>query len=164
MRLGKLLGCLVIISLLTSTSFAKEKVWRVRGGVAEEFKDGKGQVWNPGQSKYKPNAWGGWIKLQPKTALVGNLTKEAVKKAKKAGYDMELFHSVCWASFPDTVKVDLNTGNGNFQVTYMVGEHWSPNNRGYDIFIEGKNVQPLYVTPGKDEIDIKIYEDVEVKD
>ena len=30
-----------------------------------------------------------------------------------------------------------------------------PNNRGFDIFIEGDNVEPLYVTPGKDEIDIK---------
>ena len=45
----------------------------------------------------------------------------------------------------------------------MVGEHWSPNNRGFDMFIEERNLQPLYVTLGNDEIDIKIYEDIEVK-
>ena len=129
---------LPLIGLLALTSLAKEKVWRVHGGVAKEFKDSKGRVWQSDQSKYNGQTWGGWIKLQPRMAFVGNLTKEAEKKAKKAGYDNELFHSVCWAKFPDTVKVDLNTGNGKFQVAYMVGEHWPPNNRSYDIFIEKK--------------------------
>ena len=49
------------------------------------------------------------------------MTKDAVKKAKNAGYDDELFHSVYWAQFPEMVKLALNTGNGKFQVTYMVG-------------------------------------------
>ena len=39
-----------------------------------------------------------------------------------------------------------------------------PNNRGFDIFIEEDNVEPLYVTPGKDEIDIKTYSGIEVSD
>ena len=32
------------------------------------------------------------------------------------------------------------------------------------ISLSKKNVQPLYVTPGKDEINIKIYEEVDFKD
>ncbi len=164
MRLNKPFVCLLVFFMLVFTAFSKEKAWRIRGGINDSFKDSKGRVWEAGQTQYKANNWGGWFKLQPKTALVANVTKEAGKKAKAAGYDNELFHSVCWAQFPQTVKLNLNTGNGKFQVTYMVGEHWSPNNRGYDIFIEEKNVQPLYVTPGKDEIDIKVYEDIEVKD
>ncbi|MCH2576642.1 hypothetical protein MK131_17825 [Candidatus Poribacteria bacterium] len=163
-RLIKLFVCVLICFFLVSTGFSKEKAWRVRGGVQKAFKDSKNRVWEAGQTEYKANQWGGWFEEKPQTAIVENLTKEAEKKAKQAGYDNELFHSVCWSSFPKTVKLDLNTGNGTFQVTYMVGEHWSPNNRGFDIFIEDKNVQPLYVTPGQDEIDIKVYEDVEVKD
>ena len=68
------------------------------------------------------------------------------------------------AQFPDVVKMDLNTGKGTFTVTYLVGEHWSPNNRGFDIIIEDEIVEEEYVTPGKDEIDIKRYEGIEVKD
>ena len=60
--------------------------------------------------------------------------------------------------------MDLNTGKGLFNVTYLVGEHWSPNNRGFDIIIEDEIVEEEYVTPGKDEIDIKRYEGIEVKD
>ena len=58
----------------------------------------------------------------------------------------------------------LKTGNGVFDVTYLVGEHWSPKNRGFDIFIEGKNIVPLYVTPGKDEIGIKTFKNISVTD
>ena len=65
-------------------------------------------------------------------------------------------------AFP--VKMDLKTGKGTFNVTYLVGEHWSPNNRGFDIIIEDEIVEKEYVTPGKDEIEIIRYEGIEVKD
>ena len=51
-----------------------------------------------------------------------------------------------------------------FDVTYLVGEHWVPNNRGFDIIIEDEIVEPLYVTPGLHEIDIKTYQGIEVTD
>ena len=83
---------------------------------------------------------------------------------RKKGYDKELFYAVSWAQFPDVVKVDLKTGKGMFTVTYLVGEHWSPNNRGFDIIIEDEIVEEEYVTPGNNEIDIIRYEGIEVKD
>ena len=135
---------------------------RVWGGKLEDFKDSDGRIWHGGQNEKEK--WGGWIDLQPRIAEVQNLTKDAQKLAKKEGYDEELFYAVSWAKFPDVVKMDLNTGKGIFNVTYLVGEHWSPNNRGFDIIIEDEIVEPLYVTPGKDEIDIKRYEGIEVKD
>ena len=135
---------------------------RVWGGKIDDFKDSKGRIWHGGQNEKK--AWGGWIEKLPRTAEVQNLTKDAEKLAKQEGYDKELFYAVSWAQFPDVVKVDLNTGKGTFNVNYLVGEHWSPNNRGFDIIIEEEIVEPLYVTPGKDEIDIKRYEGIEVKD
>ena len=135
---------------------------RVWGGKLEDFKDSDGRIWHGGQNEKEK--WGGWIDLQPRIAEVRNLTKDAQKLAKKEGYDEELFYAVSWAKFPDVVKMDLNTGKGIFNVTYLVGEHWSPNNRGFDIIIEDEIVEPLYVTPGKDEIDIKRYEGIEVKD
>ena len=135
---------------------------RVWGGKAQDFKDSDGRIWHGGQNEKK--AWGGWVELLPRTAEVRNLTNDAKKLAKKEGYDEELFYAVSWARFPDVVKMDLNTGKGTFNVTYLVGEHWSPNNRGFDIIIEEEVVEPLYVTPGKDEIDIKRYEGIEVKD
>lgn len=135
---------------------------RVWGGKLEDFKDSDGRIWHGGQNEKEK--WGGWIDLQPRIAEVRNLTKDAQKLAKKEGYDEELFYAVSWAKFPDVVKVDLNTGKGTFNVTYLVGEHWSPNNRGFDIIIEEEIVEPLYVTPGKDEIDIKRYEGIEVTD
>ena len=73
---------LPLIGLLALTSLAKEKVWRVHGGVAKEFKDSKGRVWQSDQSKYNGQTWGGWIKLQPRMAFAGNLTKEAEKSQK----------------------------------------------------------------------------------
>ena len=76
-----------------------------------------------GKPRTKSISWSGWFKVKSKTAIVANLTKDAVKKAKNAGYDDELFHSVYWAQFPEMVKLALNTRNGKFQVTYMLGEH-----------------------------------------
>ncbi len=155
-----LLAVFVTVTIIHDASTAEEiRVW---GGKVEDFKDSDGRIWHGGQNEKE--AWGGWIELLPRTAEVRNLTNDAKKLAKKEGYDEELFYAVSWASFPDVVKVDLNTGKGTFNVTYLVGEHWSPNNRGYDIIIEDEVVEPLYVTPGKDEIDIKRYEGIEVKD
>ncbi len=135
---------------------------RVWGGKVEDFKDSDGRVWHGGQNEKE--AWGGWIEKLPRVAEVQQLTKDAEKLAKAEGYDNELFYAVSWAQFPDTVKMDLNTGKGTFTVTYLVGEHWSPNNRGFDIIIEDEIVEEEYVTPGNHEIDIKRYEGIEVKD
>lgn len=155
-----LLTVFAIGTMIHDASSAEEiRVW---GGKAQDFKDSDGRIWHGGQNEKK--AWGGWIEKLPRTAEVRNLTNDAKKLAKKEGYDEELFYAVSWAQFPDVVKMDLNTGKGTFNVTYLVGEHWSPNNRGFDIIIEEEVVEPLYVTPGKDEIDIKRYEGIEVKD
>lgn len=155
-----LLAVFITATMIHDASSAEEiRVW---GGKAEDFKDSDGRIWHGGQNEKK--AWGGWIELLPRTAEVRNLTNDAKKLAKKEGYDEELFYAVSWARFPDVVKMDLNTGKGTFNVTYLVGEHWSPNNRGFDIIIEEEVVEPLYVTPGKDEIDIKRYEGIVVKD
>ena len=155
-----LLTVFAIGTIIHDASSAEEiRVW---GGKAQDFKDSDGRIWHGGQNEKK--AWGGWVELLPRTAEVRNLTNDAKKLAKKEGYDEELFYAVSWARFPDVVKMDLNTGKGTFNVTYLVGEHWSPNNRGFDIIIEEEVVEPLYVTPGKDEIDIKRYEGIEVKD
>lgn len=155
-----LIAVYVAVTIVHDAGSAEEiRVW---GGKLEDFKDSKGRIWHGGQNEKEK--WGGWIDLQPRIAEVRNLTKDAQKLAKKEGYDEELFYAVSWAKFPDVVKVDLNTGKGMFNVTYLVGEHWSPNNRGFDIIIEEEIVEPLYVTPGKDEIDIKRYEGIEVKD
>ena len=149
------------VGMLNPHAESAEEI-RVWGGKMEDFKDSKGRTWHGGQNEKK--AWGGWIEKLPRTAEVQNLTKDAEKLAKAEGYDKELFYAVSWAQFPDVVKMDLNTGKGTFTVTYLVGEHWSPNNRGFDIIIEDEIVEEEYVTPGKDEIDIKRYEGIEVKD
>ena len=155
-----LLVVFVAVAIVYDAQPAEEiRVW---GGKLEDFKDSKGRIWHGGQNEKE--AWGGWVDLQPRIAEVRNLTKDAQKLAKKEGYDEDLFYAVSWAKFPDVVKMDLKTGKGMFNVTYLVGEHWSPNNRGFDIIIEDEVVEPLYVTPGKDEIDIKRYEGIEVKD
>lgn len=155
-----LIAVYVAVTIVHDAGSAEEiRVW---GGKLEDFKDSDGRIWHGGQNEKEK--WGGWIDLQPRIAEVRNLTKDAQKLAKKEGYDEELFYAVSWAKFPDVVKVDLNTGKGTFNVTYLVGEHWSPNNRGFDIIIEEEIVEPLYVTPGKDEIDIKRYEGIEVTD
>ena len=155
-----LLAAFVAVTIVCDVQSAEEiRVW---GGKVDDFKDSKGRIWHGGQNEKE--AWGGWIDLQPRIAEVQNLTKDAQKLAKKEGYDEEIFYTVSWAKFPDVVKMDLKTGKGTFNVTYLVGEHWSPNNRGYDIIIEDEIVEEEYVTPGKDEIDIKRYEGIEVKD
>ena len=154
--------CTAFVAGLVLDGMPAKKEIRVWGGKNVDFTDSDGRVWHGGQLEKQD--WGGWIEKLPRVAEVRNLTADAKKLAKEEGYDEELFYAVSWAAFPDVVKVDLNTGKGLFDVTYLVGEHWSPNNRGYDIIIEDEIVEPLYVTPGKDEIDIKRYEGIEVKD
>ena len=151
-----LLGVFTVPALLDAEEF------RVKGGTADDFTDSQGRVWHGAQQENQ--SWGGWIEIVPRTAEVANLTADAAAQAADAGYDEVLFHAVSWAQFPDTIKYQFKTGNGAFDVTYLVGEHWSPNNRGFDIFIEEENVEPLYVTPGQDEIDIKMYSGIEVID
>lgn len=157
---------IVLLAVFVAAAFLHDAVpaeeIRVWGGKAEDFKDSKGRIWHGGQNEKK--VWGGWVEKLPRIAEVQQLTKDAEKLAKAEGYDKELFYAVSWAQFPDTVKVDLNTGKGMFNVTYLVGEHWSPNNRGFDIIIEDEVVEEEYVTPGNHEIDIKRYEGIEVKD
>ncbi len=155
--------CLIVLLAVyaASTAVAAEEI-RVWGGKADDFKDSQGRIWHGGQNEKE--AWGGWVEKLPRTAEVLNLTNDAKKLAKAEGYDEDLFYAVSWAQFPDVVKMDLNTGDGTFTVTYLVGEHWSPKNRGFDIIIEGEIVEELYVTPGQDEIDIKRYEGIEVDD
>ena len=153
--------CAVFVMVLVHNGMPAKEI-RVIGGVTNDFTDSKGRVWYAGQKEKQD--WGGWIEKLPRTAVVAKLTANAKKLAKEEGYDEVIFHAVSWAAFPDVVKVDLKTGKGLFDVTYLVGEHWSPNNRGFDIKIEGEIVEPLYVTPGRDEIDIKRYEGIEVKD
>ncbi len=154
--------CAIFVMVFVHNGMPAKEEIRVIGGVVNDFTDSDGRVWYAGQKEKQD--WGGWIEKLPRTAVVPTLTANAKKLAKEEGYDEKIFHAVSWAAFPDVVKVDLNTGNGLFDVTYLVGEHWSPNNRGFDIIIEGENVEPLYITPGKDEIDIKRYEGIEVKD
>ena len=148
-----------VITIHDAYSAEEIRVW---GGKADDFKDSDGRIWHGGQNEKE--AWGGWIEKLPRTAEVLNLTNDAKKLAEKEGYDEDLFYAVSWAQFPDVVKMDLNTGSGIFDVTYLVGEHWSPNNRGFDILIEDEIVEEAYVTPGQDEIDIKRYEGIEVDD
>ena len=134
------LGILAVPALLSAEEF---RVW---GGKTDDFTDSKGRVWHGAQQE--DQSWGGWIEKLPRIAEVQTLTADAQAQAEAAGYDVELFYAVSWAQFPDTVKYQFKTGDGVFDVTYLVGEHWSPNNRGFDIFIEEDNVEPLYVTPG----------------
>lgn len=152
----------VFLAVLAVPTLLSAEEFRVWGGKTEDFTDSQGRVWYGAQQENQ--AWGGWIEKLPRTAEVATLTADAQAQAADAGYDVELFYAVSWAQFPDTVKYQFKTGDGVFDVTYLVGEHWSPNNRGFDIFIEEENVEPLYVTPGKDEIDIKTYPSIEVSD
>ena len=158
--LGVLLTVFAAVTIIHDAQSAEEiRVW---GGKMDDFKDSDGRIWHGGQNEKKE--WGGWVEKLPRIAEVQNLTKEAEKLAKAEGYDKELFYAVSWAQFPDVVKMELKTGKGMFTVTYLVGEHWSPKNRGFDIIIEDEIVEEEYVTPGQNEIDIKRYEGIEVKD
>ena len=155
-----ILAVFVAVSIVHDAQPAEEiRVW---GGKVDDFKDSKGRIWHGGQNEKKD--WGGWVDLLPLVAEVQALTKDAEKLAKAEGYDNEIFYAVSWAAFPNTVKMELKTGKGMFDVTYLVGEHWSPNNRGFDIIIEDEIVEEEYVTPGNNEIDIKRYPGIEVKD
>ena len=160
-RLLITLLCIIFVGGIVLDGMPAKEI-RVNGGEASDYEDAKGRIWYGGQKEKQD--WGGWIELLPRTANVPTLTADAKKLAKDEGYDERIFHAVSWAQFPAVVKVDLKTGKGLFDVTYLVGEHWSPNNRGFDIIIEDEIVEPLYVTPGKDEIDIKRYEGIKVKD
>ena len=162
MRLLCILTVAIFLAGAIGPALVSAEEYRARGGHAADFTDSQGRVWYGAQQT--DQAWGGWTEKEPRTAAVAELTDDAKAQAKEAGYDEELFHAVSWAAFPDTVKYQFKTGNGVFDVTYMVGEHWSPNNRGFDIFIEDENVEPLYITPGRHEIDIKRYEAIEVTD
>lgn len=162
MKLFTVLMLTLFLAVVAMPPLLTAEEFRVKGGTADDYTDSKGRVWNGAQQE--DQAWGGWIEKLPRTAEVKTLTADAQAQAEAAGYDVELFYAVSWAQFPDTVKYQFKTGDGVFDVTYLVGEHWSPNNRGFDIFIEEENVEPLYVTPGKDEIDIKTYEAIEVSD
>ena len=162
LRQLSVLTIVVFLTVLAVPTLLPAEEFRVKGGTADDFTDSQGRVWHGAQQE--DQAWGGWIEKLPRTAEVATLTADAQAQAEAAGYDVELFYAVSWAQFPDTVKYQFKTGDGTFDVTYLVGEHWSPNNRGFDIFIEEENVEPLYVTPGKDEIDIKTYPSVQVSD
>lgn len=162
MKLFTLLTLMIVFAAVSVPVVLAQDAFRVKGGTADDFTDSQGRVWNGAQQE--DQGWGGWIEKEPRTAEVTNLTADAQAQAEEAGYDVELFYAVSWAQFPDTVKYQFKTGDGTFDVTYLVGEHWSPNNRGFDIIIEGEVVEALYVTPGQDEIDIKTYAGIEVSD
>lgn len=142
---------------LAQISLAAE-MFRVRGGIDADFKDKAGNVWFAGQKEYKKDTLGGWVGTKPQTAAGGKVVNN------KTGYDDALFLSVSWQANPGTVKWDVNTGKGTFKVVYLVGEHWSPKNRGFDIIIEGKTAKEAYVTPGQDEVDLLTFEGVTVSD
>lgn len=162
MRLLSVLAIAFLLTVFALPTLLSAEEFRVWGGKADDFTDSQGRVWNGAQQA--DQSWGGWIEKEPRIAEVKELTEEAQAQAEDAGYDVDLFYAVSWAQFPDTVKYQFKTGDGVFDVTYLVGEHWSPNNRGFDIFIEEENVEPLYVTPDRHEIDIKIYTGIEVSD
>lgn len=162
MKLFTLLTLMVVFAAVAVPVVLAQDAFRVKGGTADDFTDSQGRVWHGAQQE--DQAWGGWIEKEPRVAEVANLTADAQAQAAEAGYDVELFYAVSWAQFPDTVKYQFKTGDGTFDVTYLVGEHWSPNNRGFDIIIEDEVVEALYLTPGQDEIDIKIYAGIEVTD
>ena len=162
MRIPIIFSLLIFLAVVMAPCLLSAEEFRVRGGTADDYTDSQDRVWHGAQQA--DQSWGGWIEKLPLTAASGNLTDDAKAQAKEAGYDEVLFHAVSWASFPDTIKYQFVTGNGVFDVTYLVGEHWSPNNRGFDIIIEEEVVDPQYVTPGRDEIDIKTYAGIEVND
>ena len=162
MRLLSVLTTVFFLAMFALPTLLSAEEFRVWGGKTDDYTDSEGRVWHGAQQENQ--SWGGWIEKLPRTAEVRTLTGDAQAQAEAAGYDVELFYAVSWAQFPDTVKYQFKTGDGAFDVTYLVGEHWSPNNRGFDIIIEDEIVEPLYVTPGKDEIDIKTYPGIQVND
>ncbi len=162
MRFFSIFTIALLLAVLALPTLLPAEEFRVWGGKTDDFTDSQGRVWRGAQQT--DQSWGGWTEKEPRTAEVKELTTDAQAQAADAGYDVDLFYAVSWAAFPDTIKYQFKTGDGTFDVTYLVGEHWSPNNRGFDIFIEEENVEPLYVTPGRHEIDIKNYTGIEVSD
>jgi len=137
---------------------------RIIGNKTEDYTDKYDNIWFAAQTEYDANSWGGWVEMQPNQAEVRTLTADAESKAESAGIDPEIFYAVSWQNWPNGVYIDVNTGNGTFKVTYLVGEHWSPENRGFNIIIEEQIVNEAYVTPAKDEIDILTFKGVTVTD
>ena len=162
MRFLSILTLTLFIAAALLPCILSAEEYRARGGTADDYTDSQDRVWYGAQKTDQD--WGGWVETEPRTAASGNLTDDAKTQAQEAGYDEVLFHAVSWAQSPATIKFQFKTGNGFFDVTYLVGEHWSPNNRGFDIIIEDEVVEALYVTPGADEIDIKTYNGIEVTD
>lgn len=162
MRFFSVLAIVFLLVMFALPTLLPAEEFRVWGGKTDDFTDSDGRVWRGAQQT--DQSWGGWIEKEPRVAEVVELTADAQAQAAAAGYDVDLFYAVSWAQFPDTIKYQFKTGDGTFDVTYLVGEHWSPNNRGFDIIIEEENVEPLYVTPGSNEIDIKTYSGIEVSD
>ena len=156
------LACLTLLSsIVVGDAFAIKFPIRIRGGAREEYKDKKGNIWYPAQKAYSRDDWGGWVGQLPNTTIDQG-AKNVV--GNKTEYDDEIFWAVSWQNNPGTVNIDVNTGNGTFTVIYLVGEHWSPNNRGFDIIIEDKIVKEEYVTPGGGEIDVFTFEDIQISD
>lgn len=161
-RLVLTIVCLTaLISIFIGDAFGIDFPIRIRGGAREEYEDSNGDIWYPAQKPYSEDDWGGYVETLPNTTIdqgpknvIGNDTE----------YDDEIFWAVSWQTFPGTVNIDVNTGNGTFIVVYLVGEHWSANNRGYNIIIEDEVLEEGYVTPGADEIDVLTFEDVKVND
>ena len=140
---------------------SSDEVIRIRGGANEPYEDTAGNIWEAAQEPYDANGWGGYVGQLPNTTI-GEGAKNVI--GNDTEYDDEIFVAVSWQGHPGTVNIDVNTGNGTFAVIYLVGEHWSPNNRGYDIIIEDEIVAEEYVTPGRDEIDMLTFEDIQVTD
>lgn len=156
-----LASLILLTSIFVVDAFGIVFPIRIRGGAREEYEDSNGNIWYPAQKAYSDDDWGGYVGNLPNTTIdqgpknvVGNNTE----------YDDEIFWAVSWQNHPGTVNIDVNTGNGTFTVVYLVGEHWSPNNRGFDIIIEDEVVKEGYVTPGQDEIDVFTFEEVKVED
>ena len=162
MRLFSVLAIVFLLAVFALPTLLPAEEFRVWGGKTDDFTDSQGRVWRGAQQA--DQSWGGWIEKEPRTAEVKELTDDAQAQAEAAGYDVDLFYAVSWAQFPDTVKYQFKTGNGTFDVTYLVGEHWSPENRGFDIFIEEGECRAALRYTGQDEIDIKTYSGIEVSD
>ncbi len=137
---------------------------RIIGNKEADYEDINGDIWFSAQTEYDAGSWGGWITLLPNRAEVRTLTGDAEQQAIDAGFDPEIFYAVSWQAWENGVWMDVNTGNGNFDVTYLVGEHWSPENRGFNIVIEGNLAAEAYVTPGSNEIDILTFQGISVAD
>ena len=163
----RLIAALVVLAfglIITGSALGIDFPIRIIGNKAEDYEDINGDIWFAAQTEYDADSWGGWVQMLPNTAEVRTLTPDAEQQAVDAGFDPEIFYAVSWQAWTNGVWMDVNTGNGTFTVSYLVGEHWSPNNRGFNILIEDDIVAEAYVTPGSNEIDILIFEGIRVSD